>query len=264
MKMNGGQLSAFNRGFEDSDGDVIAFLDADDFYENNFLEEMLKIFDVFVDVDHIFCDSLIVNQNSEVQTVKERYRYKNDIHFGKTAVKTFNLYSWTGNSTSMNIFRRGILEKILPFDMEDTFRISADRPIIMGVSLASGGKYYLKKTLVNYRIHGENLYQENSKIKSRYYEYDRRLINEKMFGKLLERVGIEDSYFCTLILEEFLSKPTKNRRETMTYLMMVWSSVEAVFIKLLVSTRILWAFIIQKGTIPIKRVLYDNEKRKNH
>lgn len=248
IKENGGQLSAFNRGYEESSGEIIAFLDADDYYDEDFLMEMLHVFERFEDVDHIFCDSNIVDQNNEHKYIKERYRYKKDIHFGKTIVKTYSLFSWTGNSTSMNIFRRRILDKFLPLDMENTFRISADRPVVMGVSLAGGSKYYLKRALVNYRIHGDNLYQGNKKSKSRYYEYQRRLVNEDMFQKLLKKMDMDSVYLNRLLLEEYLSKPSKTLRETMTYLYIVLMGQYAVFNKLGMSVRILSVFLFQKNT----------------
>ena len=39
-KENGGQASCFNRGFEKSTGDIIAFLDSDDFIEPNMYQEL--------------------------------------------------------------------------------------------------------------------------------------------------------------------------------------------------------------------------------
>src|SRR5262249_34050216 len=53
-KENQGQLSCFNEGFRRSTGDIVFFLDADDIYEINYVEEALKVYFQSPDCDFLF------------------------------------------------------------------------------------------------------------------------------------------------------------------------------------------------------------------
>jgi glycosyltransferase involved in cell wall biosynthesis len=228
-KANGGQLSAMNVGFEASSGDLICFLDADDAYQPDFLKEMAAVFKRHPEVDHVFCDRRIVDGDDNFIEIKNRYKVGHDINFGPTASKTRILYSWTGNSTSMNAFRRETLAKILPLDLEADYKINADMPLIYGSSIVGGHKYYLHEPLVDYRIHGANLWagkvRKSSKDQDAVWEktraYTFQTIMEKN-GRIMENPGLG-------LVQEYKDHPTKTKKETLIYLYAAWKSDQGLF-----------------------------------
>lgn len=246
LKENGGQLSAFNKGFEASSGDVVCFLDSDDRYGSGFLEEILTVFETRKEVDHVFCDCRQIDGDGRYICDKHRYSYPKDILFGYTAAKTYFLHSWTGNATSMNAVSRRVLSKIFPLDMEDAFHICADRPLVMGSSLVGGKKYYLRKTLVDYRVHGSNLFYDNPESYKRYYMHDEIQTNLKMFRIIMKANQIEERDLRELIFLEYEAKPTKYLHETNIYLYMIWVNDLPFLKKAIASWGILKAYLKSK------------------
>jgi len=121
IKENGGQASAINAGFEASSGDIILFLDADDYFFPNAVEEIVSAWRDgaaqaqsrlnLVDIDGNFID----------------LHPAPEISFDKGDVTPLLLSKGRYNTavTSGVSFSRSALEKILPIP-EDEFRISAD------------------------------------------------------------------------------------------------------------------------------------------
>ena len=148
-----------------------------------------------------------------------------------------------GNPTSMNAFKREVLEKILPLDMEKEFRGSADRPLVMGCSLVGGKKYYLKEDYVNYRVHGKNMWYGNKNINKRFSSYKDELDNIGMFKKIMEKNNIHYEAIDKLIEWEYTSKPTKTFHETKIYIYLTLMSKHSFFAKCKILFSILKSFV---------------------
>lgn len=149
FKKNGGQASAFNAGYKICRGDIISFLDSDDYWMENRLEKVIKIFKKG--------EYSIVQHNMEIVD-------KNSLKVGKLYRK--NLF--TGNAkrllldyciidffvpTSGVCFSKIVLDKIFPIPEEWT--ICADAVLTRNV-LFYGLLYSFEQPLGFYRIHGEN------------------------------------------------------------------------------------------------------------
>ncbi len=65
-KRNGGQLSAFVAGMEEASGDLICFLDADDKYERDHLENVARVFTQHKDVDFLYTAHRLFGEADEV------------------------------------------------------------------------------------------------------------------------------------------------------------------------------------------------------
>lgn len=145
IKENGGQGSAFNAGFESSKGEIIAFLDSDDWWKPNKLEEVLRW--------HNFLkgEYSLLQHNVDVWEDGLTYPYKTAMYSGncfRHTIKTGQLGLFVG--TSGLVFKRNILEKVMPVPTD--FRISADA-YLTRTTFTFGPVYSIPESLGYYRKH---------------------------------------------------------------------------------------------------------------
>ncbi len=196
---NQGQLSCFNEGAARATGDVVFFLDADDLYEPNYVEQALKIYDRHPDCDFVFCGCREFGSRSSVKLLSTV-----DRDLGYSVVLTAYLREWIGTRTSCLSMRRRVLERILPLPFVDDWRTRADDCLIFGASLAGARKYYLAQPLARYRVHDANRFCRRGPDKLALYR--RRLAINRLFEHLerkfsynVARLGdFHHREFCTI------------------------------------------------------------------
>ena len=108
---NEGQLSSFNVGFLASSGDLIFFLDSDDLYNREYLEDSLNFYKENATCDFLFCchknfGEFAPPDEPESQSLIDDYGY--------SVISVFYLRRWIGGPTSTISMRRSVLEKVLP------------------------------------------------------------------------------------------------------------------------------------------------------
>ncbi|MEM6752755.1 MAG: glycosyltransferase family 2 protein, partial [Cyanobacteria bacterium P01_C01_bin.38] len=120
---NQGQLSSFNEGFLAATGDIIFFLDADDMYKSEYLENALKFYQRYRECDFLFCG---YEKFGVEEGVFQEYDFDKDL--GYSVLKTLCLGEWIGSITSTISMRREIIQKILPisFPYIQDWRVRAD------------------------------------------------------------------------------------------------------------------------------------------
>ncbi|KUJ95447.1 MAG: Glycosyl transferase family 2 [Desulfonauticus sp. 38_4375] len=173
LKKNEGQASALNIGFKKSKGEIISFLDSDDIYAPNKLEEIVKYHSLgyqYIYTDHQGID---VNENFIEDNLK-RYLYS-----GWNIFPVYFLSKYVGNITSTISITRNIGKKIFPIPNEDQWKIQADDPIVFQASFVSSN-FFLNKKLVFYRIHQSNNY------------YGKNLCNDYKYKLLIKRNNLKD------------------------------------------------------------------------
>jgi len=148
--VNKGQAAAFNSGFSVARGGIIAFLDSDDFWEENKLEEVTRAFDredvVLVQHDLKTVDEASVPTGSVIPGLTPGVRDILQAYFEENHTGFFSAASGLA-------CRREALEKILPLD--ETWRICAD--VALSRPLPLFGKVCtLPEPLGFYRVHGAN------------------------------------------------------------------------------------------------------------
>ena len=158
FKKNGGQASAFNAGFANSQGDIICFLDADDVFISSKVAEMVNIFEQYKYIGWYFHTYKLVDTdlkmlNKQIKNIgnSKICDIRNDLKRGKLNGKL----PLSGIVTSVLCYKRSLLEKILP--MPEIIRITSDDYLKFTAFALSSG-YCSQNNLTWQRIHDNNAY----------------------------------------------------------------------------------------------------------
>ena len=159
---NGGQGSAFNSGWKASNGDIICFLDSDDtFYPEkvqecvNFILRKQASSPLTIVSHHLDVVDQSGNSLGYMKTSRWK-KYGSYSNFYQFACK-YKFVLFATSPTSGNVLTRELAERIFPIP---EVRTSADDFVVRpGVVL--GNLYYLEKNLGQYRVHGQNHWHNN-------------------------------------------------------------------------------------------------------
>ncbi len=150
-KTNGGQASAFNAGVEAANGEIIAFLDSDDYWAPSKLQEVAVEFGRSSLVDFVYHYMDVVDSD---RRLLDRYVYPEPVK--ENYLKTYlsgNL-PWFSSTSGMAI-KKGCLKKMMP--LPEDFSIAADMYLHYLLPFYMQGLSLVKKFLGYYRLHGGNL-----------------------------------------------------------------------------------------------------------
>lgn len=215
-KNNNGQLSALNEAFLRSTGDIICFLDSDDQYESNYLEEIEKIYLKNKEIQYISCAYREFGNRTGVVS-----RYRGNADLGITPLGVFFENIWTSGPTATISARKSILEKFFPIPFESDWVISPDACISWGASLVGARKYFLAQPLIKYRIHDKNAH-----VVVRQERYPSLLKKYKFMNYVLKINEINIYYMTFYVCDEFYTiKNVEVKRAFMSeYLKIIFRS----------------------------------------
>ncbi|MEM9088847.1 MAG: glycosyltransferase [Cyanobacteria bacterium P01_F01_bin.53] len=198
FKQNGGQASAFNEGFKASSGEIICFLDADDYFYPDKVLEISKIFQKYTEAGWCFHELKEVDKVGQFRPRKRRCIDQFELVSLKHVLLEGSQFQHRFPATSGLCFRRQTLEEIFP--MPDAFKIAADSFVRLASIYLSPGILSPNLYAVH-RQHGSNLYDFRSDIqinrskvgiKSSYYLRERypsvRLFTNHLFCSSLRRL----------------------------------------------------------------------------
>ena len=212
--VNGGQLSAFQRGVNAAHADVISFLDSDDCWGPEYLAHLGALYDARADIDFVFSDLQLFDQQDRVMKFHDRA-----VDLGYTAISTYVLTQWYGAPTSALSMRASWARQALdlPESFQRTWRLSADNCLVFGCSVLGAHKYYLPTGCVRYRIHGKNGWWSNQSAR---IEYINKMTSNALIQHYAAKIGMgpECIEFSKL---EFLTKPQPPWKETKRYASLV-------------------------------------------
>ena len=155
QKPNGGQASAFNFGFGQVSGQIVAMLDGDDWWEKQKLRLVLEAFRDNPEIGAIGNGINEVDAESKILRALPLDRpYRIFFCTLQEGIQFRSLMTYMG--TSRLAIRRPVLEKILP--VPEGLVIEADE-YLATLSVAISGGLVLDQPLTNYRYHSGNLYQ---------------------------------------------------------------------------------------------------------
>jgi len=153
-KANGGQASAFNAGIRECRGEIVAFLDGDDWWAPEKLRRVLEAMEEDPEAGIIGNGITQVLDNGEEhsEVLRENPRFRIDSLQGARLFRRRKSQLGTSRMT----VRTEILRKILP--VPESIVIEADE-YIFTLAAALSAVSILGEPLTFYRIHGGNLFQ---------------------------------------------------------------------------------------------------------
>jgi glycosyltransferase involved in cell wall biosynthesis len=235
-KENAGQLSCFNEGFHEANGDVLFFLDADDRYRPEFLERMLSVYENDRSLDFVFC-----NLQPFGHPIRRKINPKGSGDLGYSAAATYFTRYWAGNRTSCLSMRKSFADRFLPLPLAEDWRTRADDCLVFGASLAGAHKYHLATPLVDYRIHNGNTFAGQRPTSQA--RYRRRLALTRLFEHVLARLGYNPAGLADLIHREFDTIADPTWRDLARYYRTTWHSRLSIWRRLLLAASITGAYL---------------------
>ena len=216
---NQGQLSSFNEGFLAATGDIIFFLDADDIYESEYLENALKFYQRYQECDFLFC---AYEKFGVAEGVFQEYNF--DVDLGYSVIKTLCVGEWIGSITSTLSMRREILQKILPIPYTEDYRVRADDCLIWGSSVVGAKKFYMSRSSIMYRIHkNNNFYNDKSLDINTSFEYKRLFKRSTLLNYISQKNSISLPLFLAYTsLQELQTIPCPTKKDFSIYLKIIF------------------------------------------
>ena len=148
-KPNGGQASAFNFGFANAKGEIIALLDADDYFLPGKLRRIVLEFQGHPEAGMVYHKLLQLHMQSGEMRESEMVAMSGFLPNDRNQLLGFVPYP-----TSCLAFRRRVIEPLLP--IPESLRIQADGFLALLVVLLAP-VVAVTEPLAVYRIHGKNL-----------------------------------------------------------------------------------------------------------
>ena len=152
-KPNGGQASAFNFGIAQARGEIVALLDADDYWLPGKVQRIADEFAKHPEAGMVYHRLLELNSATNEKKEAEFRAFS-----GFLPDKLEELFWYAPYPTSCLAFRRKFLEKLLP--IPEALRVQADG--YLGACIVFLAPVMaIPECLAVYRIHGQNLYYDN-------------------------------------------------------------------------------------------------------
>ena len=201
-KANGGQASAFNAAIPGLRGEIVSFLDGDDWWARGKLRAVLDVLERDKEVAAVGHGYFEVTGTNKVDSmVVPEKTVKLDLSTPEAA-RLADL-GRTLLGTSRLSVRREMLNRIVPIPEVLTF--CADTPILT-LALALGGAVVLNDPLCYYRLHGQNLFASTAQDRSglgKGLEIQRFLLD--FLPEQLSRFGVSEEAIFTLLESDRLA-----------------------------------------------------------
>lgn len=208
---NGGQLSTFVTGVTAARGDVVCFLDADDVWEPDHLEQLDAAYALPCAPDFVFTNLRYFGQREGLWQDDGT-----DHDHGLTAIAAFVQRSWIGSPTSALSMRRRLAEQVLdlPPLLVRNWRSGGDNVLVLGASLFGAHKFYRAAVTVRYRAHGSNFWLGRRDVACKRLQHDYQC--DQLFAHYAARTGLGPASL-RLARREFETKPRPTRDELRQY-----------------------------------------------
>lgn len=167
-----GQADALNKGFSRAEGDILAWLNADDFYLPGVLNRVAEVFDTHPEVQWLYGDVQFVDKGGRLLFVKRPgpFNLRKLLYLGVSYIPQPGVF-----------FRRSLLESVGPLDIHLHHAMDYDLWLRFGQKAPA---YYLPQTLSAFRVHSQSKtqrgirhqIQESRQVRARYLKKPSRLL----------------------------------------------------------------------------------------
>jgi glycosyltransferase involved in cell wall biosynthesis len=194
-KENGGQASAFNAGIPECKGEIVAFLDGDDWWAPGKLKAVTEALANEPSVGLVGHGIVNVQRDGseQVETLRENFRFQANTIEGARLFRRRGAFLGTSRMT----IRASLLRRIGP--VPEAIQVQADE-YLFTLAAALGTAQILPEALTYYRLHEANRFQLAS--------YDPQGLRRKQESltvlassllRHLENLGIEPQVRCAVI-----------------------------------------------------------------
>lgn len=193
FKANGGQTSAFNAGFNQASGDIIAFLDSDDTWYSEKLEMIVAAHRKHSIVQHY------LSPNGE-----GIYRKILPGIDRQTALLKYG-YMYNHSPSSALSFTRECIAPFFPLLNEETLRGYTDGCVLM-LAMTRAQVFVLDDVLGMYRIHGANLnanHTDTGKKAQDVLEMQRKFVNRQLAAHGNPLIPFSDTAYILHFLRQY-------------------------------------------------------------
>lgn len=181
-----GQTYAINRGFELASGDIVCWLNTDEFYKPGVLAKVVEYFSSSPEVDVVFGDCEYVASDGKVLKEKREYFFS----------KTMLLYYGCFLPSCATFVRRRVVQEGTLLDPQ--FRVVMDFEWYVRMAVRGYRFAHLKETIAAFTWHDTNI----SSVHAERRAIERRLVQD-MYGRIKApeflRGGIYKALFYTWI-----------------------------------------------------------------
>lgn len=167
-----GQSHAINKGFQRATGEIVAWLNSDDYYLGNILDTVSRFFQEHPDVDLVYGDIILIDKHSNVLGVRKVVPYN----------YTLALYGLSAIPQPSTFFHRRALDVVGLLDEE--FHYQMDTEFFLRFGKKGLKIKYVPVPLAKFRLHSE------SKTVSGYHDKVQQA-NRRILEKMLQRTITE-------------------------------------------------------------------------
>ncbi|VEP16066.1 Glucosyl transferase [Hyella patelloides LEGE 07179] len=150
LKKNGGQASAYNAGVAATSGEIICFLDSDDFFLPEKVALVVKVFQANSEIGWCFNTVKLIDDKTNQELGLTRQSGVGKCDFRDSVINGTSLYV---PPSSGLCFRRSLLAQILP--IPEVFINGADGYPMKAAPVLSPG-FMFEQALTIMRVHGDN------------------------------------------------------------------------------------------------------------
>jgi len=211
QKKNGGQASAFNAAIPELRGEIISFLDGDDWFAPSKLKTVMNALEKHPEtaaVGHGFYEVHELTNETLIRVPQEEELF----HLATTQAAHRARIGWVYQPMGALTARKKAVQSALPIPEALTF--CADGPLRFACLAA--GMYVLKTPLFYYRHHSDNLYSVENKTADYALKIRRRQeMHERMFQAIepvLLRLGVPPESVTTALYRDWIGMSRFNLR----------------------------------------------------
>ena len=194
-KENGGQASAFNAGIPECRGEIVSFLDGDDWWASNKLTRVTQIMAAEPSLGIVGHGIVNVQRDGreQAETLREGFRFQANTMQGARLFRRRGSFLGTSRMT----IRADLLRRIGP--IPETIEIQADE-YLFTLAAVLAGTQILPEALTYYRLHDANSFQFASHDPQKLRRKQKSLaILARSLSEQLERLGIDAQVRRTVV-----------------------------------------------------------------